>query len=60
MALLIFGLVLFPSQEDFLDLATLNVFLVVKVKYKDPTPALLADVHYTLYLRHLNEGGIKL
>ncbi|KAI5396855.1 hypothetical protein KIW84_062906 [Lathyrus oleraceus] len=52
MVLLIFGLILFPSEEFFLDLIAVNVFLAVKIGDEDPTSALLADVYYTLHQRH--------
>ena len=41
---LIFGIVLFPTKEDFVDYATINIFLAIKVGDEDPIPALLADV----------------
>lgn len=36
MILLIFGLILFPTQEDFMDYAGINMFLAVKVRDEDP------------------------
>lgn len=53
MMLLIFGLILFPSEENFVDLIAVNIFLAVKIGDEDPTPALLADVYYTLHQRHV-------
>jgi hypothetical protein len=44
LALLIFGLVLFPNLEGFIDQAAINAFWVTKVKKEDPVPALLTKV----------------
>lgn len=41
MILLISGLILFPSEENFMDYAAISVFLFVKVRNEDSTPALL-------------------
>ncbi|XP_050920212.1 uncharacterized protein LOC127137833 [Lathyrus oleraceus] len=60
MALLIFGLVLFPNMEKLIDAAAINVFWAVKVKNEDPVPALLADVYHTLHLRFEKKGGLIL
>ncbi|KAI5441083.1 hypothetical protein KIW84_010516 [Lathyrus oleraceus] len=60
MALLIFGLVLFPNMEKLIDVAAISVFWAVKVKNEDPVPTLLADVYHTLHLRFEKEGGLML
>jgi archaellum component FlaC len=60
LALLIFGLVLFPNQKNFVDTAAISVFWAVRVKGEDPVPALLADVYYTLHMRHKRKGGLML
>ncbi|XP_050886319.1 uncharacterized protein LOC127091673 [Lathyrus oleraceus] len=60
MALLIFGLVLFPNMEKLIDAAAISVFWAVKVKNEDPVPALLADVYHTLHLRFEKKGGLML
>lgn len=57
MVLLIFGLILFPSEENFLDLIAVNVFLAVKIGDEDPTHALLEDVYYTFHQRYVKKGG---
>ncbi|GAU51825.1 hypothetical protein TSUD_416110 [Trifolium subterraneum] len=56
LALLIYGLVLFPSTENFIDFTAISVFWGVLTKNQDPIPALLADVYYTLHMRHKGEG----
>jgi hypothetical protein len=55
-ALLVYGLILFPSTENFVDFATISVFLDVLKKDKDPVLALLANVYYTLHMRHEKRG----
>ncbi|GAU40821.1 hypothetical protein TSUD_398050, partial [Trifolium subterraneum] len=60
LALLIFGLVLFPNQKNFIDVAAISVFWAVRVNKEDPVPALLADVYYTLHMRYENRGGLML
>ncbi|KAI5394975.1 hypothetical protein KIW84_061545 [Lathyrus oleraceus] len=54
--LIIFGLVVFPTKEDFVDYAIINLFLVVKVRDEDPIPALLADVYHSLRKKHTKKG----
>ncbi|WJX77329.1 hypothetical protein P8452_60649 [Trifolium repens] len=57
LALLVYGLVLFPSSENFVDFSAISVFWAVLSKDKDPVPALLADVYYALHMRHDKQGG---
>lgn len=54
--LLIFRLILFPSEENFVDLTAVNVFLAVQVRDEDRTPSLLVDVYYTIHQRHAKKG----
>lgn len=58
MAFLISGLVLFHSEENFVDLTIVNMFLAVEVE--DPTPTLLTYVYYTIHLCHEKSGGMML
>lgn len=60
MALLIFGLVLFPNVEKREDVATISVFWAVKVKDKDHVHAILEDVYHTLHLHFEKKGGLML
>jgi hypothetical protein len=60
LALLIFGLVLFPNQKNFIDVAAISVFWAVRVNGEDPVPALLADIYYTLHMRYKKKGGLML
>ena len=56
-ALLIFGIVMFPSgEEEFLEEYAVNVF----VSRKNPVPALVADVLYHLHVRHEKKRGVVL
>ncbi|CAJ2627936.1 uncharacterized protein LOC123902509 [Trifolium pratense] len=52
LALLIYGLVLFPKESDFIDLPTIRVFLT-----KNPVPTLLADFLYSLHDRRKTRRG---
>lgn len=45
MILFIFGLILFPNEESFVDYADINVLLAMIIGDEDPTPALLVDVY---------------
>ncbi|XP_050909221.1 uncharacterized protein LOC127122996 [Lathyrus oleraceus] len=50
--LLIYGIVLFPSMEDFADLASIHIFLS-----KNLVPTLLADSYYSIHVRTQNKKG---
>ncbi|XP_050876373.1 uncharacterized protein LOC127080088 [Lathyrus oleraceus] len=52
-ALLIYGIVLFPSMEDFVDLTSIHIFLS-----KNLVPTLLADTYYSIHTRNQNKKGI--
>lgn len=52
-AFLIYGIVLFPSMEDFVDLAFIHIFLS-----KNPVSALLADTYYSIHVRTQKKKGI--
>lgn len=57
LALIIFGLVLFPNLENFIDNAALSIFWSTRIFQKDYVPALLADIYYTLEVRHTKRRG---
>ncbi|RDX65616.1 hypothetical protein CR513_55711, partial [Mucuna pruriens] len=59
LALLIYGILLFPQLEDYVDLATVDVFVVVKEKNENPVPTMLAGTYYTLNCC-LNKHGTNL
>lgn len=52
LALLIYGIVLFPNMEEFVDLATIHIFLT-----QNPIPTLLADTYYSIHLRTQKKKG---
>lgn len=56
-ALLMFRIVLFPNVSDFLDVATISIFWVVKNLEIDPVPGSLVDVYYTRNICHSREKG---
>ncbi|XP_050919442.1 uncharacterized protein LOC127136985 [Lathyrus oleraceus] len=45
-ALLIYGIMLFSSMEDFVDSASIHIFLS-----KNPVPTLLDDTYYSIHIR---------
>uniref|UniRef100_A0A151UGP3 DUF7745 domain-containing protein n=1 Tax=Cajanus cajan TaxID=3821 RepID=A0A151UGP3_CAJCA len=52
LSLIIYGIVLFPNFENFIDFAAINVFLAFKHEKKSLVPAILADTYHSLTLRH--------
>lgn len=60
LALLIFGLILFPNMEGFIDDAAISVFWATKIFDEDYVPALLGDVYYTLEVRYNKKRGLML
>ncbi|XP_050897300.1 uncharacterized protein LOC127104140 [Lathyrus oleraceus] len=51
-SLLIYGIMLFPSMEDFLDLEFIHIFLS-----KNLVPTLLVDTYYSIYVRTQKKKG---
>ncbi|RDX78460.1 hypothetical protein CR513_41265, partial [Mucuna pruriens] len=49
LGLLIYGILLFPQLEDYVDRTTMEVFLARKNKGENPTMAVLADTYYSLH-----------
>ncbi|XP_020209240.1 uncharacterized protein LOC109818892 [Cajanus cajan] len=60
LSLIIYGIVLFPNFENFIDFAAINVFLAFKHEKKSLVPAILADTYHSLTLRHERRGGMIL
>lgn len=56
-ALIMFGIVLFPNVGDFVDAAAISIFWAVKNLEVDPVPSLLADVYYTMSICHSKKKG---
>jgi hypothetical protein len=54
LALLIYGLVLFPNIDDFFDVNAIQIFLS-----RNPVPTLLADTYHSIHHRtHKGDGVI--
>ncbi|XP_050889324.1 uncharacterized protein LOC127094544 [Lathyrus oleraceus] len=53
LAFLIYGLFLFPNVDDFVDLNSIEIFLV-----GNPVPTLLADVYHSVHLMSSHKGGM--
>ncbi|KAI5420475.1 hypothetical protein KIW84_044321 [Lathyrus oleraceus] len=50
--LLIYGLVLFPNIDKFVDVNAIRIFSVL-----NPVPTLLGDTYFSLHLRNAKDGG---
>ena len=53
LALLIYGLVLFPNLDSFIDVSAVKIFLS-----RNPVPTLLGDILHTLHTRTMRRRGI--
>ncbi|KAI5426791.1 hypothetical protein KIW84_032281 [Lathyrus oleraceus] len=51
--LLIYGLVLFPNIDKFVDVNAIRIFSVL-----NPVPTLLGDAYFSLHLRNAKGGGV--
>ncbi|XP_050919798.1 uncharacterized protein LOC127137372 [Lathyrus oleraceus] len=51
-ALIMYGIVLFPNMEDFIDLASIYLFMA-----KNLVPTLLADTYYSIHVRNEKKKG---
>ncbi|XP_050889383.1 uncharacterized protein LOC127094618 [Lathyrus oleraceus] len=51
-ALIIYGIVMFPNMEDFVDLASIYLFMA-----KHPVLTLLADTYYSIHVRSKKKKG---
>ncbi|XP_012572843.1 uncharacterized protein [Cicer arietinum] len=58
LALIIYGIVLFPTIKDFVDFMAIDVFLAYKHRGENLVPAVLADIYCTLDFHHEKEGGL--
>ncbi|KAI5414043.1 hypothetical protein KIW84_058255 [Lathyrus oleraceus] len=56
-ALIMFGIVLFPKVSDFVDVAAISIFWTVKNLEIDLVSMLLTDVYYTMSICHNREKG---
>ncbi|RDX89677.1 hypothetical protein CR513_28561, partial [Mucuna pruriens] len=46
--LLVYGIVLFPHLEDYIDLVAIDIFLAKRNKGENPVIAVLADTYCTI------------
>ncbi|XP_050888901.1 uncharacterized protein LOC127094074 [Lathyrus oleraceus] len=53
LALILYGIVLFPNIDDFADMTAIRIFLL-----KNPIPTLLADVYHSIHWRNEKKGGM--
>ncbi|KAI5444707.1 hypothetical protein KIW84_013109 [Lathyrus oleraceus] len=56
-ALIMFGIVIFPNVRDSMDNVAISIFWAVKNIEIDLVPALLADIYYTMSICHSREKG---
>ena len=54
LAVMIYGIVLFPNIQNFVDLPAICVLMS-----GNPVPTLLADTYYAIHSRHMKGGVIK-
>jgi len=52
LALTLYGVILFPNMENFVDQIALDVFVAYKIRSKSPVIAVLGDVYGSLNLCH--------
>ncbi|XP_050889582.1 uncharacterized protein LOC127094852 [Lathyrus oleraceus] len=55
LALLVYGIILFPNLDSFVDHVAVRIFLS-----GNPVPFLLVDIYYALHDRHEKKGGTLL
>ena len=52
-ALLVYGMVLFPNPDQFIDVNTVKIFI-----YHNPMPTLLGDILHSFHTRTIRKRGI--
>ncbi|RDX84722.1 hypothetical protein CR513_34173, partial [Mucuna pruriens] len=57
LALSVYGFILLPHPNDYVDLAAIDTFLAVKERGLNPTMVVLANTYYSLQRCHDNRGG---
>ena len=48
LVLVLYGVIIFPSIDNFVDLSAINVFIAYKINAENPVTAILADVYGNL------------
>ncbi|XP_027936168.1 uncharacterized protein LOC114191186 [Vigna unguiculata] len=56
LALTLYGIMLFPKIDDFVDYAAMDVFIASKTRSENPVTAFLADVYGTMSFCHERKG----
>ncbi|BAT73743.1 hypothetical protein VIGAN_01126700 [Vigna angularis var. angularis] len=56
LALAVYGIVLFPKVEGFVDYTAIDVFVAKKTRSENPVTAVLADVYGTMSFCHERKG----
>ncbi|KAI5441655.1 uncharacterized protein LOC127091482 [Lathyrus oleraceus] len=56
LALIIFGVIIFPRDEEIIDLPAIDVFLAFKNRGENPTHAVLADMYYSFNYCYEKKG----
>ncbi|KAG2390785.1 uncharacterized protein HKW66_Vig0252770 [Vigna angularis] len=56
LALTVYGIVLFPKVEGFVDYTAIDVFVAKKTRSENPVTAVLADVYGTMSFCHERKG----
>ncbi|RDX72164.1 hypothetical protein CR513_48399, partial [Mucuna pruriens] len=60
LGLLLYGILLFPQVENYIDLAAMKVFISKRDRGENPTMAVLANTYYTLnYCSKQKEGSLR-
>jgi len=48
LALVLYGVMIFPSIDNFVDLSAINIFIAYKINAENPITTILADVYGNL------------
>lgn len=57
LVLFVYGLVLFPNFEDFIDFTTITVFCAILKEKENIIHELLVDVFHTPHIQHVKRDG---
>ena len=50
MVLLLYGALLFPYSNDYVEYAAIDIFVAVRTRFENPVTAVLADTYLALDL----------
>ncbi|RDX73470.1 hypothetical protein CR513_46925, partial [Mucuna pruriens] len=57
LGLAIYGIILLPRLNDYIDLVAIDVFLASRGRGKNPVTTVLANTYYTIHYCHEKKGG---